>query len=101
VRSLRKRFHGQAKNCTLGGYHRSYARVAATNGDMTDCSILAAVTTKAQEAVNTEPSLRDLLLGERPPVFADFLDERFYLDVELRRKRYQLQIRSEVAKILE
>ena len=70
------------------GYHRCYARMAASHPDMTDHSILAAVTPAGNEAVTANPSLRAILLGECPPLLGDFLDERLFLEVELRHDRY-------------
>ena len=81
------------------GNHRGYARMAAANPNTADRSILAALVTIGNETVAADPSLRDLLLGQRPPFLADFLDERLCLDVELHRKRYELQIRAEIASI--
>jgi len=81
------------------GYHRCYARAATVNPAITDRSVLAAFTTEGNLGVATNQMLRDLLLGERPPLLADFLDERLFIEVELRRKRYELQVRAEVARI--
>jgi hypothetical protein len=81
------------------GYHRCYARVANAEPATMDCSVLAVVTTKGDAALAGNQPLRDQLLGDRPPVVRDFLDERLCLDVEVRRKRYELQVRAEVAQI--
>jgi hypothetical protein len=81
------------------GYHRCYARAANADPAMMDSSVLAVVTTKGDEALAGNQPLRNQLLGDRPPVLGDFLDERLCLEVEVRRKRYQLQVRAEVAQI--
>jgi hypothetical protein len=71
------------------GYHRCYARMAAPGPGMADRSILAAVTAKGNQAVVANRSLRAILLGDCPPLFGDFLDERLSLEVELRPDRYK------------
>jgi hypothetical protein len=84
------------------GYHRCYARAANVNPATNDRSVLAALTAEGTLAVGPESNqtpLRDLVLGDRPPLFGDFFDERLFMEVELHRKRYELQIRVEVARI--
>jgi hypothetical protein len=71
------------------GYHRCYARMAAPGSAMADRSILAAVTAKGNQAVAANSSLRAVVLGDRPPLLGDFLDERLFLEVELRPNRYE------------
>jgi hypothetical protein len=74
------------------GYHRCYARIAAPGSSMADRSILAAVTTKGNQAVADNLALRAILLSNCPPLLEDFLDERLFLEVELRPNRYQSAI---------
>jgi len=81
------------------GYHRCYARIANADLATMDSSVLAVVRTNGEEALSTNPALRDQILGDRPPLLGDFLDDRFCMEVEVRRMRYQLQVRAEVAKI--
>jgi hypothetical protein len=71
------------------GYHRCYARMAAPGSVMADRSILAAVTTKGNQAVAASNSLRAILLSDCPPLLGDFLDERLFLEVELHPDRYK------------
>jgi hypothetical protein len=71
------------------GYHRCYARMAAPGSAMADRSILAAVTTKGNQAVAANNSLRAILLSDCPPLLGDLLDERLFLEVELRPDRYE------------
>lgn len=80
------------------GYHRCYARAAAARTS-SDRSVLAVLTTAGNATVAAERSLSDLILGKLPPLLGDFLDPRLFLEVELHRKRYELQIRAEVAHI--
>jgi hypothetical protein len=81
------------------GYHRCYARVATVNPTAMDRSVLAALTDEGTLAVATNQALRDLVLAERPPLLSDFFDECFFMEVQLRPKRYELQIRVKVAQI--
>ena len=67
--------------------------------EQNDRSVLAALTTEAGLVVATNQPLRDLLLGERPALLGDFFDERLCIEVELRRKRFELHIRVQVAQI--
>ncbi len=71
------------------GYHRCYARMAAPGPGMADRSILAAVTATGNQAVAANRSLRGVLLSDCPPLLGDFLDERLFLEVELRPDRYK------------
>jgi hypothetical protein len=71
------------------GYHRCYARMAAPGPDIADRSILAAVTARGNQVVVANRSLRAILLGDCPPLLGDFLDERLFLEVELRPDRYK------------
>jgi hypothetical protein len=90
----------ETRTVLWAGYHRCYARAAAmVNPETKERSVLAALTTEAGLAVATNQPLRDLLFAERPALFGDFFDERLCMEVELRRKRYELQIRVELAKI--
>lgn len=42
---------------------------------------------------------REMLTGARPPLFGDFFDERFFIKVKLRKKRFELQIRGQIVAI--
>ncbi|HEY5030766.1 MAG TPA: hypothetical protein VIK39_20355 [Candidatus Angelobacter sp.] len=81
------------------GYHRSYARAAIVNPEIRERSVLAALTTEGPPALAVNQTLRAVLLGERPPLFGDFFDDRLRMLVKLHPKRYELRIRVEVAKI--
>jgi hypothetical protein len=81
------------------GYHRAYARMASLKADASDRSLLVVLSKDADHILapdSPEPGLRATLLGARPPVFADFFDERLFLKVKLRKKRYELRIRASV-----
>jgi len=84
------------------GYHRSYARMASANPDGTDRSLLVALTTDADFFVSTHSpnqGLRAMVRGSRPCLLGDFLDESFFMQVKLRKKRFQLQVRSQIVPI--
>lgn len=84
------------------GYHRSYARAAIDNPDTKDRSVIAVLTlegTRAAAPESTNQRFRELVLGECPPLLADFFDERLCMKVKLHRKSYELRIRAEVANI--
>lgn len=81
------------------GYHRSFALAMNEYPDAIDRSLMVALATDA-DFIFSSPSpnqgLRDMLRGLRPPLFADFFDERFFMTVRLRKKRCELHIRAKV-----
>ncbi len=84
------------------GYHRSFARMASTNPDATDRSLLAVLTTDADFALSPDApnqGLCAMVRGVRPPLLRDFLDDRLFIRVQLRKKRFELQIRSNVVAV--
>lgn len=86
------------------GYHRSYARIATTAPDAIDRSLLVVLTTDGTFAVapdSPNQGLRDTLCGLRPPLFSDFFDERFFMRVQLLKKRFELRVRAKVVPINE
>jgi hypothetical protein len=79
------------------GYHRSYAFMANEKPDGIECSLLVALTTDADFLVSPQSpnqGLRAIVCGLRPPLFRDFLDVNFFMSVNLKRKRWVLQIRA-------
>lgn len=81
------------------GYHRSFAAVRGTNApDAKDTSLLVALTATAPPQLSPQlptQGLRTLVLGSRPPLFSDFLDDSLAMKVKLRRKKYEAHIRFE------
>ncbi len=80
------------------GYHRSYARIVNANPDGIERSMLVALTTDADFFVSEQSpnqGLRAVVCGLRPPLFRDFFDDRFFIKVRLRKKRWELQIRAQ------
>jgi hypothetical protein len=81
------------------GYHRAYARTASVKLDAADRSLLVVLSKDAEHILapnSPDPLLRAMLLGSRPPLFADFFDDHLYLKVKLRRKRFELRISASV-----
>lgn len=81
------------------GYHRAYARLAALKPDAPDRSLLVVLSKDAEHIVaadSPDPAVRAMLLGPRPPVFADFFNDRLFVKLRLRRKRFELRIRASV-----
>lgn len=79
------------------GYHRSYAFMDRANPEGIERSLLVALTTDADFLVSPQSpnqGLRAVITGLRPPLFRDFLDRRLFMDVNLKRKRWVLQVRS-------
>ncbi len=86
----------------FSGYHRSYARMASANPEGRERSLLAALTTDGEFLVSPDSpnqGLRAMLYGPRPPLFADFFDERFFIRVKLRKRRFELRIQAQVMAI--
>jgi hypothetical protein len=84
------------------GYHRSYARIANMAPDAIDRSLLVVRTTDGDflvESNSPNQGLREMLRGRRPALFRDFFDERLFMRVRLRKKRFELQIRAQVVGI--
>ncbi len=84
------------------GYHRSYARMASANPDGRDRSLLVALTTDGDFFVSTNSpnqGLRAMVCGLRPSLLGDFLDDNLFMAVNLKRKRFVLQIRANCAAV--
>jgi hypothetical protein len=75
-----------------GGYHRTYALLCQLAGDASGGAPLITVTTGMPDVLNflSKPSfVRDAVLGERPALLRDFLDEELFIEVNLRKRRAQ------------
>jgi hypothetical protein len=84
------------------GYHRTYARMESMPPDARDRSIVVPLTTDGDFLVSPaspNQGVREMLMGRRPPLFADFFDERLFIKVKLRKKRFELQIRGQIVAI--
>jgi hypothetical protein len=79
------------------GYHRSYAFIENANPEGIERSLLVALTTDADFLVSPHSpnqGLRAVITGLRPPLFRDFFDRDLFMDLNLKRKRWVLQVRS-------
>jgi hypothetical protein len=73
-----------------GGYHRIHALLCQLAGDASGGAPLITVMTGMPDVVKflADPSfVRDTVLGERPALLRDFLDEELFIEVNLRKKR--------------
>jgi len=87
----------QGRMMLWAGYHRSYARVSIMAPDAIDRSLVVALTTDGDFFVSQaspNQGLRDTLCGLRPPLFADFFDDDFFMRIPLKRRRFVLQVRA-------
>jgi hypothetical protein len=83
------------------GYHRIYARIAATDAKYPQRLSLLALDPGAMTAANPQEHENDAtfaaglhILGSRPALIADFFTEGLAVPVRLRKKRYQLQVQA-------
>jgi hypothetical protein len=85
----------QGRMVLWGGYHRTYALLCQLAGDASGGAPLVTVMTGMPDVVNflTKPSfVRDTVLGDRPALLRDFLDEELFIEVDLRKRRAQGRI---------
>ena len=78
-----------------GGYHRVYALLRHMAGDAAGGAPLLTVMTGIPEVENflNKPSfLRETVLGGRPALLRDFLDDELFMTVDLRKKRAEGRI---------
>lgn len=81
------------------GYHRSFALMTNEYPDGMDRSLVAVLTTDGEAVLSPQSpnqGVREMLRGLRPPLFADFLDERFCMRIRLRKKRCELWIQGRI-----
>jgi hypothetical protein len=81
------------------GYHRTFAhsRNVMNAPEATDRAVLLALTTNLPFPDTPEnQGLKAMLLGLRPPFFADFFDVRLFMPVKLRKRRYEMRIHVDV-----
>lgn len=88
------------------GYHRIYARIAATEAKYPErLSLLALDPGTIAPADQTESANSEIkapglhVFGVRPALFADFFTEGLATPVRLRRKRYQLQVHARLVAV--
>ena len=73
-----------------GGYHRTHTVLCQLGGDAAAVAPLLTVMRGIPEVdvfFSRSSPLRDAVLGERPPLLRDFLDEELFINVNLRKIR--------------
>jgi hypothetical protein len=81
------------------GYHRSFALMTNEYPDGMDRSLVAVLANDGEAVLSPQSpnqGVREMLRGLRPPLFADFFDERFCIRVRLRKKRCELWIQGRI-----
>lgn len=82
------------------GYHRAFARIFATSPAAAVPSAVVALTRNTLTPPNQPAGAAAGVVvdigpfGRRPALLGDFLDPDLFIDVNLRRKRFQVQMRS-------
>jgi hypothetical protein len=92
----------QGRTILWAGYHRSFARMVMTADDAIARSLPMVLTTDADFLISPaspNQGLRDMITGPTPPLFGDFLDERFFIAVNLRKRKYLLRVTSQVVPV--
>jgi tetratricopeptide (TPR) repeat protein len=86
----------------LSGYHRTFACAQRTlNVENAPRGILFGVSNQLAAMGSSAVEVLRMMEGPRPPRMADFFDDRVFLPVTLRRRRYQMRINYRVAEIEE
>jgi tetratricopeptide (TPR) repeat protein len=84
----------------LRGYHRTFACAQfAREAVNAPHGVLFAVSNQLESIGSMADEVLNMMTGPRPPRIADFFDDRFFLPVTLRKRRYQMRIHCEVAEI--
>ncbi len=84
----------------LRGYHRTFACAQyARESVNAPHGVLFAVSDQLASIGSLADEVVALMTGPRPPRMADFFDDRLFLPVTLRRRRYQMRIHCEVVEI--
>ena len=84
----------------LRGYHRTFACAQfAREAANAPHGVLFAVSNQLESIGSLADEVLNMMAGPRPPRMADFFDDRFFLPVTLRKRRYQMRIHCEVAEI--
>jgi len=84
----------------LRGYHRTFACARyAREAVNAPHGVLFAVSDQLASIGSLADEVLALMTGPRPPRMADFFDDRLFLPVTLRRRRYQMRVHCEVVEI--
>ncbi len=86
----------------LSGYHRTFACAQRTlSVENAPRGVLFGVSNQLDAMGSMADDVLRMMEGPRPPRMADFFDNRLYLPVTLRKRRYQMRIHCQVAEIEE
>ena len=86
----------------MSGYHRTFACAQrALNVENAPRGVLFGVSNLLAAMGGQADEVLKRMESPRPPRMADFFDERLFLPVALRRRRYQMRVHYEVAEIAE
>lgn len=83
----------------VGGYHRSFALSALHNPEAIERSLVVALTTDADVLVSPDSpnqTVREMVRSLRPPLFADFFDDRLCMSLRVRKRRPELWIQGQI-----
>ena len=83
----------------FAGYHRSFALSALHNPEPIARSLVVVLTTDADSLVSpTSPyqALRDMARADRPPLFADFFEDRLCMSLRVRKRRPELWVQGQI-----
>jgi Flp pilus assembly protein TadD len=84
----------------LRGYHRAFACAQFALGAVNaPHGVLFGVSNQMDSMGSDADDVRRTMEGPRPPRMADWFDDRLFLPVTLRRRRYRMRIHYEVAEI--
>jgi tetratricopeptide (TPR) repeat protein len=86
----------------MSGYHRTFA-CAQRSRDVANAprGVLFGVSNYLAAMGNEADDVLGMMESPRPPLMADFFDERLFLAVTLRRRRYQMRVHYELAEVPE
>ena len=81
-----------------GGYHRTYAVLSQMSPDGAGGAPLLTLITGVDEVAvflserSSRRVVRDAVIGTRPPLFRDFFNPDLFMEVDLRKQRYEMHI---------
>jgi hypothetical protein len=82
-----------------GGYHRSFALSSLHNPEAIERSLVVALTTDVDALLapdSPNQTVRELVRSLRPPLFADFFDDRLAMSLRVRKRRPELWIQGQI-----
>jgi tetratricopeptide (TPR) repeat protein len=84
----------------ISGYHRTFACAQrALDAENAPRGVLFGVSNQLEAMGSTADDVLSMMEGPRPPRMADFFDNRLFLPVTLRKRRYQMRIHCEVVEV--